>query len=200
MVLLELLPARDWFWLAFRAGPRIARFDSGTSWAACAWRRSTVILARWPASKRARTVCSCWAARKIIRSVCGICVWYECIHFSFVQISNHYLTLCRCVRCVDTKVIRTPQRTSFAVGLDRRRPSSLEDQRYIICIRKRLLMHCNTQDALVYMWDLETGSLISKLAGHEGTVYMAKWNQSQALLARYCDSRPEVPVSWFRRC
>lgn len=46
-------------------------------------------------------------------------------------------------------------------------------------------MHCKPQDALVYMWDLETGSLISKLAGHEGTVYMAKWNQSQALLARY---------------
>jgi hypothetical protein len=56
------------------------------------------------------------------------------------------------------------------------------------------------QDAYVYMWDVESGALVSKLAGHESCVYMARWSPAQSLLARCVPSYGCVCVCWTHSC
>jgi COMPASS component SWD3 len=40
-----------------------------------------------------------------------------------------------------------------------------------------------SEDGAVYVWDVATGKLLEKLAGHEGVTYNAKWHERQALMA-----------------
>jgi WD40 repeat protein len=40
-----------------------------------------------------------------------------------------------------------------------------------------------SEDGAVYIWDVATGRLLEKLAGHTGVTYNAKWHEKQALMA-----------------
>lgn len=40
-----------------------------------------------------------------------------------------------------------------------------------------------SEDGAVYVWDVATGKLLEKLAGHQGVTYNAKWHEKQALMA-----------------
>uniref|UniRef100_K3W6D9 WD40 repeat-containing protein SMU1 n=1 Tax=Globisporangium ultimum (strain ATCC 200006 / CBS 805.95 / DAOM BR144) TaxID=431595 RepID=K3W6D9_GLOUD len=40
-----------------------------------------------------------------------------------------------------------------------------------------------SEDGAVYVWDVATGKLLEKLAGHHGVTYNAKWHEKQALMA-----------------
>lgn len=40
-----------------------------------------------------------------------------------------------------------------------------------------------SEDGAVYVWDVATGKLLEKLAGHGGVTYNAKWHEKQALMA-----------------
>jgi WD40 repeat protein len=40
-----------------------------------------------------------------------------------------------------------------------------------------------SEDGAVYVWDVATGKLLEKLAGHQGVTYNAKWHERQALMA-----------------
>ncbi|TMW58948.1 hypothetical protein Poli38472_007093 [Pythium oligandrum] len=40
-----------------------------------------------------------------------------------------------------------------------------------------------SEDGCVYVWDVATGKLLEKLAGHQGVTYNAKWHERQALMA-----------------
>eukprot|EP00051_Salpingoeca_urceolata_P015999 m.210453 g.210453 ORF g.210453 m.210453 type:complete len:152 (-) comp18560_c0_seq8:132-587(-) len=40
-----------------------------------------------------------------------------------------------------------------------------------------------SEDALVYLWDANSGAVVETLAGHDGVVYDAVWSPSQQMLA-----------------
>ncbi|KAJ0397456.1 hypothetical protein P43SY_006555 [Pythium insidiosum] len=40
-----------------------------------------------------------------------------------------------------------------------------------------------SEDGCVYVWDVATGKLLERLAGHQGVTYNAKWHERQALMA-----------------
>ena len=54
---------------------------------------------------------------------------------------------------------------------------------------KNELIISGSEDGLIYLWDVETGSLVQKLAGHEGTVYEAVWNAREGLIASCSDDK-----------
>ena len=43
-------------------------------------------------------------------------------------------------------------------------------------------MLSGSEDGCVYVWDLDTGLMLQRLAGHSGIVYDVKWNERQSLL------------------
>lgn len=52
-----------------------------------------------------------------------------------------------------------------------------------------------SEDGLVYIWDLGTGKLLSRLRGHSDVVYHAKWNENQSLLATCSDDG--TAMTWW---
>jgi WD40 repeat protein len=52
-----------------------------------------------------------------------------------------------------------------------------------------------SEDGLVYLWDLGTGKLLSRLRGHSDVVYHAKWNEHKSLLATCSDDG--TAMTWW---
>ncbi|KAJ3070988.1 hypothetical protein HDU98_005950 [Podochytrium sp. JEL0797] len=53
-----------------------------------------------------------------------------------------------------------------------------------------------SEDSMVHLWDVEKGNLLSRLSGHGGVVYSARWNSSQSLLCSSSDDRT-LKTWWF---
>eukprot|EP01083_Nonionella_stella_P097845 275095_1 len=53
-----------------------------------------------------------------------------------------------------------------------------------------------SEDGCVYLWDLETGTILEKLKGHSDIVYSGKWHRQQSLLAS-CSGDGTLKVWWY---
>ncbi|KAI8614000.1 WD40-repeat-containing domain protein [Chytriomyces sp. MP71] len=53
-----------------------------------------------------------------------------------------------------------------------------------------------SEDSLVHVWDLNKGTLLSRLPSHGGIAYSAIWNSSQSLLCSCSDDRA-IKTWWF---
>ncbi|TPX76023.1 hypothetical protein CcCBS67573_g02710 [Chytriomyces confervae] len=53
-----------------------------------------------------------------------------------------------------------------------------------------------SEDSLVHVWDLDKGTLLSRLSGHGGIAYSAVWNSSQSLICSCSDDRT-LKTWWF---
>ncbi|KAI9334612.1 WD40-repeat-containing domain protein [Obelidium mucronatum] len=53
-----------------------------------------------------------------------------------------------------------------------------------------------SEDSMVHIWDTEKGTLLSRLSGHGGIAYSARWNSNQSLLCSCSDDR-SLKTWWF---
>ena len=61
---------------------------------------------------------------------------------------------------------------------------------------KQAVIVGGSEDGYVYIWDIETGYVLQKLGGHQGTVYQAVWNPKQGLIAS-CSDDKSIGTWWY---
>eukprot|EP00698_Gefionella_okellyi_P005108 TRINITY_DN14689_c0_g1_i1.p1 TRINITY_DN14689_c0_g1~~TRINITY_DN14689_c0_g1_i1.p1 ORF type:complete len:564 (-),score=73.00 TRINITY_DN14689_c0_g1_i1:15-1637(-) len=61
---------------------------------------------------------------------------------------------------------------------------------------KQSLVLGGSEDSNLYLWDIDSGNVVAKLAGHEGVVYSARWNAAQSLMVS-CSHDSTVRMWWY---
>eukprot|EP01135_Chromosphaera_perkinsii_P008304 Nk52_evm1s1253 gene=Nk52_evmTU1s1253 len=58
------------------------------------------------------------------------------------------------------------------------------------------LISSGSEDGIVHIWDVNSGTLVQRLRGHEGIVYSSLWNAKQSLLAS-CSDDGIIKTWWY---